>query len=132
MELISVLVAALAAFAYGAVHYTVFSKQWLPVSGIKLDEKGRPAEAGNMVFEFGSSFVALVFVAGMMRHVLAMSNLTTLGGAVVSGLGIGAFFIVPWVWMNNTYTRRPIKLTVIDGAYSIIGCGIMGAVLSLL
>jgi Protein of unknown function (DUF1761) len=132
MELISVLVAAVAAFAYGAVHYTVFSKQWLPVSGVPLDENGRPAQGGNMLFEFGSTFVALLFVAGMMRHMLAMSGVATLGGSVVSAVGVGAFFIVPWVWMNNTYTRRPIKLTVIDGAYSIIGCAIIGAVLALL
>jgi hypothetical protein len=132
MELISVLVAAVAAFAYGAVHYTVFSKQWLPVSGVPLDENGRPAPGGNMLFEFGSSFVALLVVAGMMRHVLAMSGVANLGGGVVSGLGVGAFFIVPWVWMNNTYTRRPILLTVIDGAYSIIGCAIIGGVLMLL
>ena len=59
-------------------------------------------------------------------------DVRTLGGAVVSGLGVGAFFILPWVWMNNTYTSRPILLTVIDGAYSIIGCGIIGAVLALL
>jgi hypothetical protein len=132
MELISVLVAAVAAFMYGAVHYTLFSKQWLPVSGLPLDESGRPAQSGNMVFEFGSTFIALLFVAGMMRHVLAMSGVDTLGGSVVSALGVGAFFIVPWMWMNNTYTRRPILLTVIDGAYSIIGCGIIGAVLAVL
>ncbi len=132
MEFISVLAAAFAAFAYGAVHYTVLAKQWLPVSGVKLDANGRPVAAGNMVFQFGSSFIALILVAGMMRHVLAMSNVATFGGAVVSGLGIGAFFILPWVWMNNTYTSRPILLTVIDGAYSIIGCGIIGAVLALI
>jgi hypothetical protein len=132
MEFISVIAAALAAFAYGAVHYTVLSKQWLPVSGVKLDENGRPAQAGNMLFQFGSSFIAMILVAGMMRHVLATSGVDTLGGSVVSGLGIGAFFILPWVWMNNTYTSRPIMLTVIDGAYSIIGCGIIGAVLALI
>ena len=43
MELISVIAAAFVAFAYGAVHYTVLSKQWMPVSGVKLDENGRPA-----------------------------------------------------------------------------------------
>lgn len=39
MEIISVLAAAVAAFIYGAVHYTVLSKQWLAVSGVKLDTK---------------------------------------------------------------------------------------------
>ncbi len=131
MELIGVLVAALAAFGYGAVHYTVLSKQWLPVSGVPLDGNGRPTQSGNMVREFGGAVIAMIFVAGMMRHVLAMSGIVTVGGSVVAGLGIGAFFIVPWVFMNNNFTRRPIMLTVIDGSYSIIGCGIIGAVLAL-
>ncbi len=132
MELISVLVAAAAAFGYGAIHYTLLSKQWLPISGVKLDANGRPAQTGNMLVQFGSSFVAMVLVAGMMRHVLATSDVASLGGSVVSGLGIGAFFILPWLWMNNVYTGRPILLTVIDGAYAVIGCGIIGAVLAIL
>lgn len=131
MELISVLLAALAGFAYGAVHYTVLSKPWLRVSGIKLDASGKPAVPGNMAVQFGSSFVAMILVAGMMRHVLEMSGVATVGGAVVSGLGIGAFLIAPWVLMNNAFTNRPMMLTVIDGAYSIIGCGIIGLVLAL-
>ncbi len=132
MELISVLVAAAAAFGYGAIHYTLLSKQWLPISGVRLDANGRPAQTGNMLVQFGSSFVAMVLVAGMMRHVLATSDVASLGGSVVSGLGIGAFFILPWLWMNNVYTSRPILLTVIDGAYAVIGCGIIGAVLAIL
>lgn len=131
MQFLSVILAALAAFAYGAAHYTILSKPWLAVSGVKLDANGRPLQSGSMVLQFGSSFIAMLLVAGMMRHVLAASNVVTLGGSVVSGLGIGAFFILPWVWMNNTYTSRPIMLTVIDGAYSVIGCGIIGLVLAL-
>lgn len=132
MELISVIAAAIAAFAYGAVHYTVLSKHWLPVSGVKLNENGRPAQGGNMLYQFGSSFIAMLFVAGMMRHMLTMSGVADLGSAIVSGLGVGAFFILPWVWMNNIYTSRPIMLTVIDGAYSVIGCGIIAAILAVL
>lgn len=131
MEFLGVILAALAAFAYGAVHYTILSKPWLVVSGVKLDANGRPLQSGSMALQFGTSFVAMLLVAGMMRHVFAASNVVTLGASVVSGLGIGAFFILPWVWMNNTYTSRPIMLTVIDGAYSVIGCGIIGLVLSL-
>lgn len=130
MEFISVLAAAFAAFAYGAVHYTVLSKPWLAVSGVKTDADGKPVGIEPAYMPFVLNGVAMLIVAGMMRHVLATSGVDTVSGSIVSGLGIGAFFIAPWTMINNAYTGRPFMLTVIDGAYAIIGCAIMGAVLA--
>lgn len=132
MELISVLVAAAAAFGYGAAHYMVLSKQWVAASGVKVDDNGRPMPQNAKVSPFLLSGIAMVIVAGMMRHMLTMSGVDSLGGAIVSGLGVGAFFIAPWTMINNAYGGRPFMLTVIDGAYAIIGCGIIGAVLALM
>ena len=130
MEFLNVLAAAAAGFAYGAVHYMALSKPWLRVSGVTCDENGRPVAQGNPALPFILSFVAMILVAGMMRHIFAMSHVETIGKAVLSGLGIGAFFIAPWTMINNAYTARPFLLTVIDGAYAIIGCGLMAAVLT--
>lgn len=130
MEILNVLVAALVGFAYGAVHYTVLSKPWLSVSGVKLDEKGKPMGDGSMM-PFVYSFIAMILVAGMMRHVLNMSGITTVAKSALTGFGIGAFFILPWTMMNNAYPGRPFLLTVIDGAYAIIGCTLIGVVLAL-
>jgi len=77
------------------------------------------------------SFVAMILVAGMMRHTFAMSGIEGAGKGLLSGLGIGAFFITPWVVMNYGYSMRPPKLAVIDGGYSILGPGIIGLVLGL-
>ena len=52
--------------------------------------------------------------------------------ASVTPFGIGLFFISPWIMINNSYGRRPFKLTVIDGGYATFGCAIMGAVLALM
>lgn len=45
------------------------------------------------------------------------------------GRGIGAFFIAPWVTINNAYAMRPMQLALIDGGYAIGGWGVIGAVL---
>ena len=42
----------------------------------------------------------MILVAGMMRHIFAASGIDT-AGALLSGLGIGAFFIVPWIMIND-------------------------------
>ena len=67
-----------------------------------------------------------------MRHTFALSGINTFGKGMVSGLGIGLFFISPWIMINNAYGMRPFKLTVIDSGYAIFGCAIMGAVLTVL
>lgn len=130
MELLNVLAAALAAFAFGAVWYMSMSKAWIAAAGIPVDDRGRPQGNGSpMPFVVG--FVAMVLVAGMMRHIFAMAGVPSLGGGLVAGAGIGAFLITPWVAMNYAFAMRKPALTLIDGVNSVVGCAVMGAVLNL-
>lgn len=95
-----------------------------------LRRNGRPIN-GAGALPFVLSAICIVIVAGFMRHIFATSGITTAGAGLVSGLGIGAFFIAPWTMINNAYVNRPFLLTVIDGGYAVIGCGIIGLVLTL-
>jgi hypothetical protein len=95
-----------------------------------MDANGRPMGNGSPL-PFVLSGIAMLLVAGFMRHIFASAGIDGVGKGLVSGLGIGAFFITPWIMINNAYTSRPMMLTVIDGAYAIIGCGLMGFVLNL-
>jgi Protein of unknown function (DUF1761) len=130
MEYLNVLAAAVAAFAFGAVWYTAMSRPWMAAAGIAVDENGKPQGNGSpMPFVIG--LVAMILVAGMMRHMFATSGVVTVGGGAVAGLGVGAFFITPWVAMNYGFSMRKPALTVLDGVNSVVGCTIMGAVLNL-
>lgn len=131
MGLLSVLVAAAAAWGFGAAYYMTLSKPWLKASGIPVDENGKPQGNGSPL-PFLLSAVAMVVVAGMMRHILSMAGIQTAGGGLIAGLGIGAFFISPWIMINNAYGMRPAMLTVIDSGYAVFGCAIIGLVLTLL
>lgn len=130
MGFLSVIVAAIAGFAVGAAWYMTLSKPWMEAAGIKCDENGKPEGDGSMT-PFILSFIAMILVSGMMRHTFALSGIDTLGKGLVSGLGIGLFFISPWIMINNAYQGNPFKLTLIDSGYAVIGCAIMGAVLTL-
>lgn len=130
MEILSVLAAAGAAWIYGAVHYMALSKPWLAANNIECDENGRP-KTNNGALPFILSAFAMLVVAGMMRHIFAMSGITTVGAGAVSGFGVGAFFITPWTIINNAYPGRPFMLSAIDGGYSIVGCTLIGIVLNL-
>ncbi|AKS47753.1 Protein of unknown function [Octadecabacter temperatus] len=126
MGFLSVLAAAAAGYVFGALWYMTLAKPWTEASGIKCDEDGRPE--GNSPLPFILSAIAMVLVAGMMRHTFALSGIETFGKGLLSGMGIGLFFISPWIMINNAYGMRPFKLTVIDSGYAVVGCAIMGAV----
>lgn len=129
MELINVIVAAAAAYAFGAFWYMKWAKQWVAASGIAVDSNGNPANKTAAPFIIAG--VAMLVVAGMMRHVFGMAGIDTIGAGLVSGFGMGAFIALPWIVTNYAYADRPKALTYIDGGYAVFGCTIIGTVLSL-
>ncbi len=131
MGLLAVTVAAIAAFIFGAVWYGVLSEPWKAASGVPLGEDGNPINAKSPV-PYVTSFVCIILVAGMMRHSFATAGIDTFGKGILSGAGIGLFFITPWLALTNGYNARPMKLTLIDGGYATFGCAIAGGVLMLL
>lgn len=129
MGILSVIIAAAACWAFGAVYYMTLAKPWVAAAGIETDENGKPV--GGSAAPFIISALCMVVVAGMMRHAFMMAGIDVFGKGLVAGLGVGAFFISPWIVINNAYGMRPFRLSLIDGGYATLGCAIMGAVLTL-
>lgn len=129
MELINVIVAAVAAYAFGAFWYMSLAKKWVVASGVACDTNGKPLNPSKAPFVI--SAIAMLVVAGMMRHMFGMAAIDTLGKGLVSGFGLGAFIALPWIVTNYAYADRPKDLTWIDGGFAVIGCTIIGTVLSL-
>ncbi|MGI3187396.1 DUF1761 domain-containing protein [Nioella aestuarii] len=127
MEFLSVLVAGAAAWMFGAVWYMVLSKPWMAANGLTEDK----VKASASPLPYVVSFVMAVLVAGMTRHILASSGITTLGGGVMVGAGLGLFVALPWVVNNVLFSFRDKSLIWIDGGYPVIGCTIIAVVLML-
>lgn len=129
MGIVAVIVAAAAGFGFGAIWYMALAKPWVAAANIQVDADGKPID--NSPLPFVMAAVAMVLVAGMMRHTFALSQIDSPGKGLMSGLGIGLFFISPWIMINNGYGGRPFRLTLIDGGYATFGCAIMGLILTL-
>ncbi|MCT4558780.1 MAG: DUF1761 domain-containing protein [Pelagimonas sp.] len=131
MGLITVIAATVAAWILGAIWYGALAKPWMAAAKVPVGEDGKP-EGGQspMLFVFG--FVMQLLVAGMMRHVFALSGIASPGMGLLAGIGVGLFFITPWIALNNAYAMRPPKLTLIDGGYATLACSVMGLVLTLI
>ena len=129
MEFLNVLVAAVGAFAFGAVWYMSLSKSWIAASGGAVGADGGPANKSDMK-PFILAFVASILVAGMMRHVFALSGIEGISKGLISGFGIGLFMVTPWMATCYAFAGRPFRLTLIDGGYATFGCAVMGAILT--
>ncbi len=129
MEYIAVLVAAAGAYAFGAFWYMFNGKRWMAAAGITEEQVA--GGAGKSPGPFIISAIMVIVVSGMMRHVFGMAGIDTVYKGFLSGLGLGSFIVAPWIVTNYAYSMRPAALTVIDGLYAIIGCTIIGTILTL-
>ena len=130
MGFISVIAAAIANFIFGAIWYSVLAKPWMAASGVAVGEDGQPMNRSDPI-PYITSFVPAALVAGMMRHVFALSDIDSFGKGLVSGLGIGLFLVTPWIATFNGFEGKSRKLTLINGGYATFGCAVIGAVLTL-
>lgn len=126
MEVINVIVAAAAAYAFGAAWYMTLAKPWMEGSGITEEQVKNGSKTPYIV-----SFLMLLVVAGMMRHIFALGGIDTLGKGLMSGLGLGLFIVAPWIVTNYAYSMRSKQLTLIDCGFAVGGCTLIGLVLAL-
>ncbi len=131
MGLLAIVIGAALSFGFGAFWYGIFADTWKQTSQVPLDADGNPQNMRSPV-PYVTCAIALLVVAGMMRHNFATSGIDTLGKGILSGGGIGLFFITPWLALFHGYSMHSHKLTLINGAYATIGCALMGAALTLL
>lgn len=127
MGILSVLAAAVAAYAFGAIWYMVMARPWMEAAGLKESDINRSNPRPYII-----SAISVILVAGMMRHIMALSGLTTPAGGLMAGFGLGLFIATPWIVTNYAFAQRPMKLAFIDGVYATVGCTIMGVVLTLI
>lgn len=122
---LSVIVAALAAFAVGGLWYSpvLFSNAW--VKELKINEE--ELKKANMPLIFGTTF-ALNIISALVLDMFIGQN-----ASLLSGLGYGLIVAVAWVstslGINYLFARKTLKLFLIDAGYFLVFFPIMGAIL---
>lgn len=127
MNVLGVVLAAAAAWVFGAIWYGVIGKKWMEASGLTEESIDRRNPAPYIV-----SFICTLLVAGMLRHILVMGGIEGVGESVLTGLGLGLFVASPWIVTNVMFAQRNKSLIWMDSAYPTIGMALMGGVLALL
>jgi hypothetical protein len=127
MQLVAVLLAAAAGFSAGAAWYMINGKRWMAAVG--RTEEEMKADKSPLPFVIG--FAASLLTAGLMRHVFAGAEVSGIGGGLIGGLGVGLFFVAPWIMTNYAFAARPKALWWIDSGHVILACSAIGLVLGL-
>ena len=127
MEIVWVIVAGLAGWIFGAVWYGVFAKQWQAAVGLTQDDLKFGENAGVYI----GSVIANILVAGMMRHVFVTSGVEGIVASVVSGLGLGLFIAGSFLWLNYSFSKKPMSLKLIDIGHAAGSSALIGLVLGL-
>ncbi len=126
LNYLAILLAAVSAFAWGAIYYMTLSKRWLAAVG--------RVEPNKSPVPFIISFVALIVMswvlAGTVGH-LGPGQVTIKNG-IISGLFLWLGFIATTVFVNNAYPGRKYSLSVIDSIHWLGVVVIEGAVIGAL
>lgn len=130
MQHLGILLAALAAYGFGAVWYMTLARHWVRAAGVATDESGQPLNKGAPL-PYIVAFASCLLVAAMMRYVFGQIGVSGWDEGLIGGLAIGLFFSLPWLATCYAFAGRPRVLVLIDGGYAVGGSTLAGLVLSL-
>lgn len=137
VNLLAVLVAAIAAFAAGFVWYTMlFQKPWAKEMGYNMEEmkndKKAQAEAGKSYMISG--LLGLV-TAYMLAHVMQLSqnsfNYSPITSGVTSAISMWIGFVGPVQALDSIFGKTSWKLWMINSSYQLVSLIVMGIVIGL-
>jgi len=132
VNILSILIAAVAAWIFGGIYYTALSKPWLTAQGKTLEQckaeqagKSGAAKAAPFILVFVGELIMAWVLYGIMVHL----NMFTLRAGIISGALCWFGFVLTTITTNNAFCGRKPMLTVIDGAAWLGALIIIGAIL---
>jgi MFS family permease len=125
VNLLAVLTAAVVQFVLGWLWFGVlFRKPWKTLVGQKEGEK--PA---NAVFAMIMSFVASLILSFVLVHMVIWAGRTGFCRGAFVGLVCGLGFVVPPMFAQHVYEKRPFKLFGFNAVYWLLGMVLSGGIL---
>lgn len=133
MNYLSIIVAAVAAWLFGAAYYTTLSKPWLAAAGMTPEYMKQQPQGGKlkMAAPFILSFVAEIAMAWVLAGVLGHlgPGQVTVRNGLISALFLWFGFVLTTIATNNAYPGRKPMLTVIDAGHWLGVMLLMGAII---
>ena len=127
---LSILVAAVAAWLFGALYYGVLGKPWVEAQGKTMEQfkAEYAAKVGKLSAQipFILTFVAELIMAWVLYGILVHLKTFSIRAGLISAAFVWLGFVLTTIAVNNAFSGRKWTLTAIDsgawlGALLIIG-----------
>jgi fluoride ion exporter CrcB/FEX len=127
MNWLAVVCAGVAYWVLGWVWYVaLFGKIWragIEQTGIKLPQ-------GGMAAKMIGTFIANVVAAAIMGRLFQRFHVVDLAHGARLGVGVGIGFSATALTIIHLWESKPFKVWLIDASYHVLGCILLGAILS--
>jgi hypothetical protein len=132
---LAVLVAAIVGWVVGAAWYMGLTRYWVDAHGKTMEQvkaegearKGTPAAWLPFVLALVAEIIMAWVLAGLMGH-LGAGQVTVWNG-IVSAAFVWLGFVATTIAVNNMFSFRRVKLSVIDGGHWLAVLIVMGIVI---
>jgi uncharacterized protein DUF1761 len=127
----AILLAAAAAWIFGAVYYGILGRAWLAAQDetpetMKAKNAGKSTAAKAAPFVI--SLIAEIVMAGALAGILFHSGMQTVRAGIISGALCWLGFVLTTIVVNNAYPGRKFLLSVIDAGHWLGVLMIIGAI----
>ena len=127
MNIVTIFLAAAAAFVVGAVWYGVlFGKQWQRAAGMSDQD----VQSGNMAPTMGLTFLFELAMATMLAHNFARLGQPPFHIKMMMATGIALAFVIPAMGVNYLYLRKTGAHFFLDAGHWLLAFAAMGLVFS--
>lgn len=129
----ALIMAAVAAWIFGAIWYGVLGKIWIAAQGETMDNlkvKNAGKSAAVKAAPFVISFIAEIVMAAAVSGIMVHAGFTTPYQGAITGALCWLGFVLTTVLVNNAYTFRSLKLTAIDAGHWLGVLVIIGAIVA--
>jgi hypothetical protein len=126
-----ILIAAVAAWIFGAIYYTALGRVWLAAQGKTMEQcKAEQAGKSKLTFylPFLLSFTGALIMGVVLYGILTHTGMFTLRAGAISGAFCWLGFVLTTITINNAYQGRRWCLTAIDAGHWLIVLIIIGAI----
>lgn len=128
---LAILLAAVAAWVFGAAWYMALSKPWITAQGWRskddMPKMAGAASATPFILSFIAELIMAWMLAGLLGHLGA--DQVTVWNGIVSGAFVWLGFVATTTVTNYAYPGRSVALMAIDSGHWLGVLLIMGAVI---
>lgn len=127
MNWLAIICAAIAYWILGFIWYSaLFGKIWAAA----LEQRGMKLERGGMVPKMIGTFIANFVAAVVMARLLErMKGVPDIFHGLRVGAAMGIGFSGTALTIQYLWESKPFKVWLIDAAYHLLGCIVLGAIL---